>query len=97
MPIWSVSAYRTRTWWVTTGTGIERTLSLMEDPGLRFQVGEDGQLSDVVEHDEGEERDQHYKCGLVNAFLHNHADVAAHDALNHQQQNQSAIEDRERH
>ena len=62
-----------------------------------FRWVEDRQLGDVVEHDEGEERDQHHEGGLVDAFLHVDADVAAHHALNQQQQDQSAIQDRKRH
>ena len=58
---------------------------------------EDRQLGHVVEDDEGEEGDQHHKRRLVDALLDVDADVAANHALNQQQKNQPAIENRERH
>src|ERR1035438_10233430 len=59
---------------------------------LRLQVREDRQLGHVVEDDEGEEGHDQHKCGLVDALLHNHADVAADRALDEQQQNHAAVE-----
>src|ERR1035441_3829919 len=65
--------------------------------GSRLQMSEDGQLCHVVEDDEREKHHEHHKGRLVDAFFDHDADVVTQSALDQQQQNQAAVEDRKRH
>lgn len=55
---------------------------------------DEGQLGEVVEDQEGEERDDQEKSRLINALLDGNVDLAPNDALNEQKKNHAAIEDR---
>src|SRR5215469_4816288 len=53
-------------------------------------------LGDVVIDHRHREQHQEYECRLVDALFDLQADVAPHQALNQQQQNHAAVEDRDR-
>jgi len=60
-------------------------------------VVKDGELGYVVEDDEGEERDENDKGGLVDSLFDVDFNISADDALDDEQQNEAAVEDGERH
>src|SRR5438067_2441448 len=48
----------------------------------------------VINHHRGEQHKKHERC-LINAFFYSQTDVAAHQALDEEQQDDSAIHDRD--
>ena len=63
--------------------------------GLRLEVGEEGQLGDVVEDDHGGEQDDADERHLVDALFNRHGKVAAEGALDQQQEDHATVEDGE--